>query len=216
MYAPTFDPEEADTYEIGIKSDLLDGHLQLNATAFYTDYTNMQLTVVEDLQVLIKNAGESTVNGFEIETQSLFSDHLYLTANYGYLHTKYRTLSDGAGIDIDNVFINSPEHSVFSALQYYYPLSSGAELLFMGSWSFNSRVYNDTVNTHITSQPATSIYDAAVTYISPEGDWQISVRGDNISDERVLVGGYASANAGALLGSYDTPRLWSVMLEVNY
>ena len=176
----------------------------------------MQLTVVEDLQILIKNVGESQVSGFEIETQSLLSDHVYLTANYGYLKTEYNSLSAGVGFNMDNQFINSPEYNAFSALHYYYPLNSGAELVFIGSWSFNSKVYNDAINTEAASQPSVSIYDAAITYVSPQGDWRISLRGDNLSDERILVGGYAYSNDGSVIGNYDTPRLWSILPEVSY
>jgi iron complex outermembrane receptor protein len=40
----TYDPEHVKTYEIGYKATLLDSRLQLSATAFYSDYTDMQST----------------------------------------------------------------------------------------------------------------------------------------------------------------------------
>ena len=40
-----YDSETADNYEIGLKSTLLDDTLQLNLTAFYTPYEDVQVTV---------------------------------------------------------------------------------------------------------------------------------------------------------------------------
>ena len=36
------DDEESDSFEAGIKSELLDGRLRVNATAFHTNYKNLQ------------------------------------------------------------------------------------------------------------------------------------------------------------------------------
>ena len=38
--------EESDTFEVGVKTDLMDGQLRLNASAYFTDYTNLQLASV--------------------------------------------------------------------------------------------------------------------------------------------------------------------------
>jgi len=40
----SYDPEEVTTYELGWKGKLADGRAQLRATAFYSDYTDMQNT----------------------------------------------------------------------------------------------------------------------------------------------------------------------------
>ena len=40
---PQTEEEVADTFEIGMKTDLMDGQLRLNATAFFTDYTDFQI-----------------------------------------------------------------------------------------------------------------------------------------------------------------------------
>ena len=40
---PQTEEEVADTFEVGVKTDLMDGQLRLNATAFFTDYTDLQI-----------------------------------------------------------------------------------------------------------------------------------------------------------------------------
>ncbi|MEM1112090.1 MAG: TonB-dependent receptor, partial [Pseudomonadota bacterium] len=69
-----FDPEEVENIELGIKVDLLDRRLRVNAALFYSDYSDRQLTtVVINPQTNAPagatiNAEETTIQGFELET----------------------------------------------------------------------------------------------------------------------------------------------------
>jgi len=45
LVAPTFNPEKANTYEIGLKGQFSDRLLQANIAGFYTDYSDLQVTV---------------------------------------------------------------------------------------------------------------------------------------------------------------------------
>ena len=47
----TYEPEEVVTYEMGIKSDLFDNRLRLSATAFFSDYEDMQVATSKPLFV---------------------------------------------------------------------------------------------------------------------------------------------------------------------
>ena len=40
-----YQPEQAEGYELGIKSTLLDGNLQFNLAYYDTDYTTLQVSV---------------------------------------------------------------------------------------------------------------------------------------------------------------------------
>jgi iron complex outermembrane receptor protein len=40
---PATNEEIVDTYEIGVKTDLMSGQLRVNATAFFNDYTDLQI-----------------------------------------------------------------------------------------------------------------------------------------------------------------------------
>ncbi|WP_286843680.1 TonB-dependent receptor, partial [Idiomarina sp. UBA4206] len=67
-----YDPETVDTVEFGVKSEMLDGRMRLNAAAFFSDYQDMQVTVQRAIEgggvaSQVLNAADSTVQGFEIE-----------------------------------------------------------------------------------------------------------------------------------------------------
>lgn len=89
----TFKEEEAINYELGIKSDWLDGTLRVNANLYQIDWTNQQLT--ETGPVIRKNGslfatsyttnvGESRIRGFELESQWAFAKGWLASLAYSY------------------------------------------------------------------------------------------------------------------------------------
>lgn len=108
----TFAEEKAWNYEFGVKSDLLDGQLRLNANVFQIDWDNQQLTV--NAPVVLKNdslfstsytanIGESRVRGFELESQWAFADGWMATFAYSRLDAKIMN------------FINQEQADLFSS-----------------------------------------------------------------------------------------------------
>ena len=107
-----FDQEEAESIEVGLKSDLLDGTLRLNLAAFYVTYSDLQLDSVIPVEgspigqeSVITNAGESTSVGFEGELTWLLSEALTLQATLGYLDAEY----DEFNCDLDRNPANGNE-----------------------------------------------------------------------------------------------------------
>lgn len=83
---PSFDSETADSYELGWRSILADGSLLLNVTAFYTEYSNLQLNQFDGLGFVISNAGSATTQGWELEGQWVTPvDGLTLSTNVSWI-----------------------------------------------------------------------------------------------------------------------------------
>jgi len=74
-------PEENDSFELGIKSKLFDGRMTLNANIFLMDYTDMQVTaavvnpVTGESILTNTNAGSATIKGIEFESQYLVGEN---------------------------------------------------------------------------------------------------------------------------------------------
>jgi len=100
--------EELLAYEIGAKSTLADGSVQLNAAAFYYDYTDKQLLgALEDpvfgsLAALV-NVPESHVKGFEFSATWLPLDGLTISPSLSYADTEV----DGTFRNFDAFFNGS-------------------------------------------------------------------------------------------------------------
>ncbi|MFL2755256.1 MAG: TonB-dependent receptor domain-containing protein [Gammaproteobacteria bacterium] len=63
---PQTEEEVADTFEVGVKTDLMDGQLRLNATAFFTDYTDLQIASTINASEFNFNS-DAEITGAEIE-----------------------------------------------------------------------------------------------------------------------------------------------------
>lgn len=105
-----YDEETVTAYEIGLKSDLLDGTMRFNAAAFFNDYQDLQGAVTRQGAVraenVTSNVSDAETSGIEIEWQWLPTDALSLAVNFAYLDAKFTRFCE----DVDGVFTDgSPE-----------------------------------------------------------------------------------------------------------
>jgi len=84
-----FDPEFADSWELGIKGTYLDGRARINVAGFYTNFHDFQLNTFNGLGFIITNVPEVQARGVELETVLAPMDGL--TVNFGvtYADTRY-------------------------------------------------------------------------------------------------------------------------------
>ena len=93
-----FDPEELEMNEIGYKGSFLNGSLNLSTVAYSYDWTNKQVIKVAVIQGLplglTRNAGESTINGFDLNLTARVADQTTLNFNYAYIDAQYDVYCD--------------------------------------------------------------------------------------------------------------------------
>ncbi len=87
----TFKAEYINALEIGTKNVLLDGGLTLNASAFYYDYTDYQVSKIVDRRAINENF-DATIWGLELESIVAPTPDLLFNVAIGYLRTR---LADG-------------------------------------------------------------------------------------------------------------------------
>lgn len=81
-----FDPEYINSAEIGIKTTLLDGSMQLNGTLFYYDYEDLQTSKIVGVTSINVNT-DASITGFEGEMLWAPTDNLRLSATFSWLDT---------------------------------------------------------------------------------------------------------------------------------
>ena len=94
---PSFESEEVDAFEIGVKSKLFDNRLTLNVAAFYEDFSNFQVLEFTGAQFQTFNVPTAESKGVEIEAQAQATDNLSLNGGLTILDASYP--SDCAGSD---------------------------------------------------------------------------------------------------------------------
>jgi iron complex outermembrane receptor protein len=210
---PGFKPEEADSYEFGVKSQLLGKRLQLNAATFYTEYKDIQLNQQEGVSPTIRNAGDAEFYGFEIESQSLLTDELSLTANLGYNHAEYTRKA--AGVQAGDRLPKTPEWKFNVGPRYAMPVSEGT-VIFNADYTYTASLFNDTENTPELKRDPVNIVNASVTYQAAEERWYATAGVVNALNERYLVTGSANLASGQIYGTYNRPIEWFVTLGAQF
>jgi len=88
------------SYEVGSKSRLLNGHLQLLASAFHIDWSNIQQNILPPAcgASFTSNLGKATSNGADLEINALFADSLKLGLSVGYTNVKSRSTIESGNV----------------------------------------------------------------------------------------------------------------------
>ncbi len=119
-----FSEEKVSSWELGIKSELFERRLRINADVFVSDYTDIQLNFligssIADTQVV--NAGEAEMSGFEMDITFVAAEGLMLMFNYAYLDALVTEATDpdtGADVTDTFTFSASPQHSYTAAADW--------------------------------------------------------------------------------------------------
>ena len=156
-------PEEANTLEFGLKSNLNGGRLQTNAAVFYTDYKNVQIPGsiptydaagnVNGFAGTLTNAGKAKISGLELEAIARITDAFTVSAMYGHIDAKYKEWMVASGANLINVagsaeFQNTPKDTANVSATYEWPLevfSRGGTISLNNSLSYKSQTYQSEI-----------------------------------------------------------------------
>lgn len=225
-----YDSETVDSYEVGVKSDLFDRRLRLNAAVFTSDYQDMQQSVQQLIpgtlinQTLVSNVGAATISGFEAEATALLTDVFTISASVGYLDASYdefmADLGDGLGV-IDRTYLPMPYAPKWSnSVTFNYKddfdfgrVTAQASVRHMTDMYTSFSTLNAT--TDLTMRQSNTVVDGSLSLELPDGRWRVSLWGKNLTDELVINNTFGVGN---LLASrvYQPPREIGVDLSLTF
>jgi iron complex outermembrane receptor protein len=142
--AVPFKSEELDSYELGVKSRWLDQRLELNLAAFYSDYTDMQLTSFTGTVSATLNAGKARIDGAELEAVALLTERLRANLSLAYLHYDFDKFDLGPVIgDVaDRAQLNNaPRSSVNLGVDYDFPSLGFGELALHLNYNYQDEAH---------------------------------------------------------------------------
>ncbi len=217
---PTAQPEFVESYEVGFKTTFADGRARLNGAYFFSDYSDIQVTVLEDASAgnTTANAASGEISGFELELLAAPVDGLNIELGIGYLDAKYSSvggIAEAAGLLPTFKFVNTPEWSINSAVSYAFTISNGWSLSPRVEYNYNSEIFNDAQNNAALRQGGIGLVNASVSLTSDDGRWAIRAHGRNLGDELVIISGFTDPFfTGATEATVIAPR--TGMLSVEY
>lgn len=235
-------PEELENREIGIKIDALERSLRLNIALYSMTFTNMQLITVNvdsanTLVVTSQNAGESTIDGAELEALWFPSANLMLSFTYSNNDYKYDEFMDnelaalalrGEFTPVDRSeedFAVAPKESASFGIQYTIATDFG---LFTPRLdvSYKSEVYMGLdagswkvakSNPDLVYADAYSLVDARLSWANPDNDLRVSAYVKNVEDKRYDIGAVATAESlGTYARALGDPRTFGVELRKEF
>ena len=110
-----FDPEFTHNYEFALRARSTDRRWQANANLFYIDWRDQQVTALTDFghefDTITVNAGESTLYGFEAQTEYWLIENLSVYGSVGLMRTRFDEFVDGALDLAGNQFPYAPNWS---------------------------------------------------------------------------------------------------------
>lgn len=219
-----FGPESLVTYEIGLKADLFDRAVRLNAAAFTSDYSDIQRTVffcpesVSQQCGQTKNVADARYRGVELEAQLRPIHGLNMEGSIAYLDADYTDIIDASSLvtlDMRPPFTSKWQAS--ASVDYTIDLGDFGQLTPRLDWSYLSSFFYNAVNNPFNRVDGRSLVNARLTYDSPDRMWSVSAAVTNLADKFYLVGvGENIANLGNSDSIVGRPREWSITAKRRF
>jgi len=200
-----YDDEMASGFEIGLKSRFMGGRAEFNIALFHTTFEDMQLnsfvpneeTGIPD--AVVRNAGEATNKGVEVEFNIAATDWLTLGTSVGYLDSSFDNFDNGPcypGEDQDGTLPgtcdksgldtpNSPRWSGNAYADMAFPITGNLLLTGGINMGFSDDYFTDGSIDPGALQDSYTRWDARIGLAQIEGNWSIALIGKNLSDEAV-------------------------------
>lgn len=204
----TFDSEDADNYELGMKGRFFDDRLDASVTFYRTELSNFQARSFDGSSFVTRNAGELRHQGVEVDLSFAVNDTLTLSGGFAFLDSEF---TDFAGAQaLPGCGAASP------ALSGCGPIGgdrnvqdlTGGENHFAPEWTGNIRANmegnlgdwqwrGNLAATYMGEQFAGGAIDnnpqveeddyvltsARLTFTAPDGNLELALFGDNLTDE---------------------------------
>ncbi len=228
-----FDKEEVETWELGLKSELLDNRLRLNVAVFSNDYSDIQISQFEagtgGASNRIVNAGAGTYEGIEFDITMVPVDGLTIDLTYGYLDAQfdeYMALNPATDVleDISRVttVAQAPENTASLGVQYDFEPFSFAALSARVDLTYKDEIVFHPFNNQYDSTDDRTLVNGRISLndiklgCCEEGSLRVSLWGKNLSDEEYRQWGIDFGSLGFAGNVYGEPRTYGLDVVYNY
>ncbi|MEX1669543.1 TonB-dependent receptor [Zhongshania guokunii] len=212
-----FESDEIWNYELGVRTEWFEGALQLDATVFQLEWTDMQVQQREYTGAFAytDNVGGARNRGFELGMNMLLPAGFYLKLNGSYVDAQTTTFFDDfqgpapAGTELPG----SPPVSGSALLLWAYPFSEGQFSATL-SYTYQNRNYNNLAQTYKHPPLALVGASANLSMTNWPGAPVFSLIGANLTNEFKPAVVFDTPNSGGILTIFNPPR--TVRLGVEF
>lgn len=195
-------------YELGMKADFFDGIFRVNATAFFSEITDLQTSRFDPTNisflVFTDNVGDAEIQGIDGDITWLATDNLILDASFSLLDTELTRVNselDGIAPPVGSELPYSASFSGNIRARYFYEMENGltgfanASLIYTGdrlaSMTMDAYVLEDTTRLVYGTGSGLSIENEASVF---EGVGYTDTNGELFAGGRYIQDSYVLAN----------------------
>ena len=236
----SFGPEFVTNYELGFKGSLLDGRLRMAADVFFMKYTDKQEEIALDNSSgafgpdqnveLTQNVSDVDITGIELELRAIPWDGGFFSLDFGILDQEYSSFQyvtfdedlgttvvvDGSG---NAILARTPDWTINAFIEHEFQLPNGGTLrpqlgvYIQDEYDWDQAVVGQ--NSTQCLQDGYSKWRVRATYEPPAGNWEASLFGYNINDERII-NLCGAGRSGVWEVGYAAPDTWGVEFTARF
>jgi iron complex outermembrane recepter protein len=216
---PDFEPEEVIVYEVGGRGELFDGRLYLDAAAYYSDYEDIQVSVIDLAAGRIRttNADSASGPGVDLALGFNITDSLSLDLTAGYIGLEYDDVDTGGAfvpsVQEGDSMQYTPEYTASASLSYDFNWTADLggmtrlDLSHADGFSFYNRGFEQQP---VVETDSLTYLNFRIGMISEA--WQVMLSGTNLLDEKDEV----FPGTAFSYPTYSRPRTVSVKVDYNF
>ena len=155
-----------DNYELGLKGDFLDGIVRINATAYYSEITDLQTSRFDPTNisflVFTDNVGDAEITGLDADITWLATDDLVVNAAFSLIDTELTRINPELQGIASGVGSELPYTATFSgniSARYFFELEGGQQGFVNASVAYTGdRLAGMTMDAYVMEDATRHIY----------------------------------------------------------
>lgn len=217
-----YDPETVETTEIGLRSDWWERRIRLNATAFDTQWRDIQVQAqLPDPTspfpaVITTNAAAGRAKGLEVELIVAPSDRWRFDLAFGLLDAAYTEVGNALEITLETPFGQAPEKSYSIGIQSNLVLGNGGRLTSRLDYGWLDEHWAQRAAAVQALEPAYGLLNAHIGYDFASENYRLALFGTNLSDEYYLNSRLSWREVGVDAATVGRPREVGLRLQASF
>lgn len=234
-----YQPETANSYEIGTHAELFERHVRVNADFFYTSYNNQQIATIvstptNPANTETLNAGSSSYKGGELELTWVPDDSWLIDYSFGYVDPEYQSFVtylnglSGKPTDISGIakFPYTSKATMNIGVQYSFPPYDFGDLTARIDFGYKSgevwaanpiaNPLNDVLSSQALTDLSANITLANVPLNWRNGTLQVDVYGKNLLNQHLRIQGIDFSGLGFGIVAYNRPMVLGFDVGVKF
>lgn len=208
-------PEEVKNYELGLRSEFFGSTLRLNATVFYDEFANLELS--EELvpgRLFAANA-DAEIKGVEIEGVWQATDAFALNYGAGWIDAKYTDRGTTRNLESGSALALTPEFSYALGAQYGWRLTRG-EVTLRGDYTWQDSQMSAVDRITAYEIPAFGLLSARLAYAPAGANWDVALSGTNLTGEFYIMSAFYQPQTTAVGATVGRPREVAITFNARF